>query len=109
MKKTDAKNPTEALWELVRREDWSVDKITRLIREGADINAPDGVLTTPLMYATEYNSNPEILQNLLENGADAAITNYDGMRALDYAERNEALKGTDAYNLLREKTLQNKK
>ena len=76
-----------------------------MLENGADVNAVDMFGMTPLMQAATYNSNPKILRTLIENGADVAAKNKEGKTALDYAERNEKLKGTDAYNLLREKTL----
>ena len=86
-----------------------------LIDNGANVNAVDCGGKTPLMYAAERN-NPDVLQVLLDNGADVSIKNcrrekaldynewYFGKNALDYAEENEELRGTEAYNLLREKT-----
>ena len=90
-----------------------------LIENGANVNAAhkyvygtyewpgyvlSGEMGTPLTLAAKYNSNPEILRLLIENGADV-VKSIEGERALDYAEGNKALKGTDAYNLLREETV----
>jgi len=61
-------------------------------------------MSTPLMIADRHNSNPDVLRVLIENGADVAIKIND-YRALDYADENWELKGTDAYKLLRKKTL----
>ena len=87
----------------------SVEEVTRLIQEGADVNAvtDDGQTSgvTPLMFAARNNSNLEVLQVLIENGADVNAADSDSKRALDYAEENEALRGSDALILLREKTL----
>ena len=76
-----------------------------LIKNGADINAVDRGGRTPLMMAAEANPNPEILRTLIEKGADVNLIADNGKKAIDYAEENEKLKGTDAYNLLREKTV----
>ena len=76
-----------------------------LIENGADINAICGNGQTPLMLAVGGNPNPEILRILIEKGADVNITDKNGKKALYYAELKDSLKGTDALNLLREKTL----
>ena len=122
----------------------SAEEITRLIQEGADVNAVDSRGKTPLIYVAEYSKIPDVLRALIENGADinavdesgktplmhAADRHCDGdihsnpdallvliengadvaikvnnYRALDYADENWELKGTDAYKLLRKKTL----
>ena len=74
-----------------------------LIERGANVNAPSRDGVTPLMHAAM--SRPASLQILLGNGADASIKDNFGSNALDFAERNEALRGTDVLNQLREKTL----
>ena len=70
--------------------------ITHLIQEGADVNAVDENGRTPLMLAAYGSSNPGVLRILLENGADAAIKDHEGKRALDYFDENERLR---AYHL----------
>ena len=42
-------------------------EITRLIQEGADVNAVDNNGSTPLMWAAQDNENPDILRILIEN------------------------------------------
>ena len=86
------------------------DVMRVLIEKGADVNAVfndasvfhDGM--TPLMMAARYNSNPDILQILMDSGAVVAAKDRSGLRALDYASENEALRGTNAYGILLEKT-----
>ena len=56
------------------------------------------------MIATT-NPNHDVLRILIDSGADVGIKSKEGKTALDYAEENEELKGTDALNLLRKKTL----
>ena len=80
-----------------------------LIEKGADLNAVGYMGMTPLMLAARNNPNPEILRILLDNGADAAVLSREGENALYYANRNSALRGTDVYNILQEKTVENLK
>ena len=87
------------------------DIILVLLKNGADIDAVDEGGMTPLMHAAErsndgdIHSNPDALRVLIENGADVAIKDGDNYRALDYASENRELEKTDAYKLLRKKTL----
>jgi len=71
--------------------------ITTLLKAGADVNARKGDGSSPLMIAAWYNSNPEVVATLLKAGADAKARDSEGNTALDYAQANEKLKGTDAY------------
>jgi len=77
-----------------------------LIENGANINAVSKDGWTPLMIAAMHNVNPEVIQLLIEKGADATARDNKGYRALDFADenKNNALKGSKAYKLLREKT-----
>ena len=81
----------------------SMEEVIRLIQEGADVNAVDNLGKTPLLLAARSNSNSDVLRVLIDNGADVAFKDKEGKNALDYADENEGLKGTDAYNLLRKK------
>ena len=57
---------------------------------------------TPLMYATN-GDNPEVMITaFLKAGADAKAKDSDGKTALDYAQANAKLKGTDALKKLEE-------
>ena len=75
--------------------------IKALIEGGADPGARNGDGDTPLHEAAA-NANPAVILALLEAGADPGARNEDGDTPFDYAERNEALRGTDAYRLLNE-------
>ena len=52
---------------------------------------------TPLLRAARYNENAEVVQALLDAGADATATNEDGESAWDLIQENEALEGSPAY------------
>jgi ankyrin repeat protein len=78
-----------------------------LLENGANVNAVTNAGITPLMLAAGFNPNPEVIQILIENGADVSIEDIDGENALNYAEENEKLKGSDAYSLLEKMTFLN--
>ena len=63
-----------------------------------DVNTSDEEYgATLLMWAAVENANPEVINTLLEAGGDARAKGSEGKTAFDYAEENEALRGTDAY------------
>ena len=57
---------------------------------------------TPLHTAAGNNTNPSVIKALIEGGANPGARDDDGKFPFDYAKDNEALKGTDAYRLLKE-------
>jgi len=69
-----SKKSTETL--LAVANSGSVEGITRLIQEGANVNAVDRYGKTPLMHASEKSniggirSNPDALLVLIKNGAE---------------------------------------
>jgi len=71
-----------------------------LVDAGADVNTPDYAQFTPLMYAASRNQNPEVIAALLDAGADPKAANGMGKTAFDYAQANEKLKGSDAFQKL---------
>ena len=73
-----------------------------LLSAGADLEVSGGDGWTPLMWAARTNENPEVLQALLDAGADATAINDDGDSAWDLIQENEALKGTNVYQRLNE-------
>ena len=60
------------------------EEITRLIKEGAGINAIDDDGRTPLSFAAENNS-PEVIRALIENGAKVDAVDFWGVTPLMYA------------------------
>lgn len=70
--------------------------ISVLLEAGASIEARANGWTA-LMHAAGFNENPKVIHVLLEAGADAKARSIEGKRAIDYAEENEDIKGTEAY------------
>ncbi len=56
------------------------------------------------MWAAKGNQNPDVVSRLLKAGADPKAKDTAGKTALDYAQGNEKVKGTEAYRQLREAT-----
>lgn len=59
-----------------------------------DMNIPLNRLwkgQTPLMYAAQYSSTTDVIQQLLDAGADPSLMNDKGMSAFDYAKNNRKL------------------
>ena len=52
---------------------------------------------TPLIWAAQYNSNPEVIKILLELEASPKVKNKFGKIAPDYEKENENLKNTGAF------------
>ena len=96
--------------------------ITILLKAGADIKAKVLSGATALMWAAGSNQNPEVTTTLRKAGANAALGNQNPeviiillnagadakvkdereQMALDYAQQNYALTGTDALKKLEE-------
>ena len=77
--------------------------ITALIEGGADPGARIRLRRrTPLHLAARFNDNPSVITALIEGGANPGARDDAGKVPFDYAKKNEALKGTDAYRLLNE-------
>ena len=83
-------------------------EITRVLLEaGANVNARnEGGHWTALMWAVLYNDNPEVIRVLLEAGADPKAKDVRAKTAWDHAQDNKKLKGTKAYEKLREATFE---
>ena len=59
---------------------------------------------TALMAAAWNSPSPEVITVLLQAGANANRKDREGKTALDYAEMNGKVKGTDAYLELKKAT-----
>ena len=53
--------------------------------------------------ATKLSKNPEVVELLIDAGADVNRKDYVGKTAWDYIQNNEALRGTDVYWELNDK------
>lgn len=70
-------------------------------RLGAKVDLVDNTGETALMKACKYTQNEEVVLMVLLLGADPKITTMRKM-ALDFAKRNNALKGTETLKILQE-------
>jgi len=70
----------------------NVGEVRRLLMAGVSPNVTANGEITPLMVGARNNNVP-MVQLLLGNGANAALTDYLGRDAIDYAEKYKA---TDA-------------
>ncbi|MBN2535994.1 MAG: ankyrin repeat domain-containing protein [Spirochaetales bacterium] len=66
--------------------DWS--KIHRWLDKEADVNYQDEKGKTALFYAVEHD-NASIVRLLLQGGADVAITDNDGKKAIDFIQADK--------------------
>ncbi len=78
------------------------EQIQTCLNDGANINVGNNYGRTPLHNAVRFNKNPEVIMTLLRAGADITLKDKDGSTAFDWAGYNEALKGTDAYQALKD-------
>ena len=74
--------------------------VALLLDRGADLTARDDFGSTPLHEAARANRNLAVAALLLDHGADATLRDKADRLPLDYADENEALKGTDVYRWL---------
>ena len=88
-------------WALHKAVYGKLEVVKLLLDWGADVNA--GNSYTALHVAAEYGT-PEIVELLLDRGADVSLRDYRGRTALQRAERNRALTGTDVYRRLERET-----
>jgi ankyrin repeat protein len=93
---------TALIWEAFRANP-KVISLSLLLRNGADVNAKDDRGVTALM-AVATRKSPEAISLLLENGADAAITDNEGKKAIDYMivpDENSSDEHKSAYQRLK--------
>lgn len=79
----------------------SVEEVDEALKAGVDVNRPNTAHVTALMFAARFNS-PEVVNLLLDAGADVLARNDKGRSALDYARKNDKLDGTEALRRLEE-------
>ena len=72
-------------WMLATRGDGHLQVVASLVVAGADVNARDEHARTPLMAAAE-NGNAEIVQVLLNHGADPSLQSKRGESAMSLAQ-----------------------
>ena len=92
----DGETPLHAAAELNN----NLSVMAALIEGGADPGARDDDGETPLHAAAMETVNPSVITALIEAGANPGARDDAGKVPFDYAKKNEALKGTDAYRLL---------
>ncbi|WP_428232892.1 ankyrin repeat domain-containing protein [Flavobacterium sp.] len=68
--------------------DGDIESVKKIIKYGADVNKLSRDMS-PLMLAARFNKF-EIVRILLANGANPAIENEKGFKALNYAEYAKA-------------------
>ncbi|MBM7623171.1 ankyrin repeat domain-containing protein [Sporohalobacter salinus] len=88
---------------LIKAAGWTDNSevIVRLIFHGAKVNysvADCGY--TPLMIAAAQNNNSEVAAELIKQGADIEYE-FNGRTAVDFADENTALKGSEVYQRLK--------
>ena len=73
-------------------EDGDEDRAYVLLALGAEVNARGSDGRTPLMTAIEAGLSPEMLERLMDRGADPALEDAEGKNATTLAEE----KGMDS-------------
>ena len=90
----------------VAAHDDDLTRVRSLVEAGAAVDARSNNGWTPLMLAAANSTTPEIVQLLLDKGANALLKNEAGERAIDLAKKNEALMGTPAYWKLHDRSFE---
>jgi len=68
----------------------TLSDIQNAVQSGADVNALDDHLRTPLMVAIRFNPHPEIISFLIQSGADVNAKDKAGWTPLMFAARFSA-------------------
>lgn len=81
---------TENDWPQLSQTQWRNMTPTQLMlilqdRINAPIDATDKLGNTALFFAAELNSNPQVIQTLIQEGADIAWANHEGITPLHVA------------------------
>jgi len=68
----------------------SYENVPALVKLGADVNAKNGTGTTPTLYAAKLHY-PQLMEALLDNGADIHVVDSDGYSLLHLAGSSRAM------------------
>lgn len=79
------------------------ENVVALLTAGADPTALGRGGWTAL-HSAAFGSVPEVISILLAAGTDAGITTESGETAFDFAQNNDRLRSTDAYEQLKAAT-----
>ena len=73
-------------------KDWwktaTLEDVKKELKNGANVNAASDEDTTALMHAAIFNQNPEVIETLIDKGANVNAKNKDGSTALTKAAFN---------------------
>jgi ankyrin repeat protein len=89
---------------MIAAESENLEKVTVLLHSGVGVDEQNKEGKTALIIAAQRNSHPEITKILLDAGAKKNIKDKNGLRAIDYAKKNEKLANTEALKKLHELT-----
>ena len=78
----------------------SAHKVRAAIAGGANVNAMNAKGRTALMMASLSNTHPEVIELLIDSGADVSVRSNRGTTALVYAGHNKRLQSTRALQRL---------
>ena len=73
-----------------------IEHIKFLIKNGANVNATNKHLNTPLMYAN-YFEQKEIFDYLLQMGADTSLVNYENKHCFNFGAQSERIASINAW------------